>query len=553
MRDLLTTILLALGRPDLALRLQKDVSYVRALSNERSRILEAPMSRDMAYEGARRRLDGAQALTFGTLPNGDPIRVRRALALMSALVLGATGSGKSRLLLALTLEPLRQIIDALRVDARASHDVSVELELIDPKFETFDLFRKSIAAIWRTANDAGRELLQRSVRVIDWSRERVTPLAPFDNHFADISNAYLAHLRTDVTVRASGHAYTDSMRQLAYMFNWLLVEMRFPSSYRFAVKFMHDPVFRSEILARVPEPEVRYYFEHFDTTVPRQTRDAFLRRVQYGTSFPELRASYVPPAALDRLGLLREAPITLVNTACTTTLPKALGYERGAWRTMDVLCAAPRRDARRPKSLIIEEALDFLSDPAAEHAEALATGLRTLRSVNMGTVLLGQDVSNALPSTVVRNILLNTTWVAGFRAREDAQIFWPHVVHDPTDRRPESARRDAFFRDVAGMPRQHYLLLVKGEPALPLRAPDVADPSVTAGVSDDELLDIFNREIAVKSMLPNATALKLIEQWEADVVEKASVPPAAAKKAKAGIKSIGDLKKFFTPAGEDDE
>jgi hypothetical protein len=533
------------------MRLQKDASYARALSNERSRILEAPVTRDVAYDGARRRLEGPESLTFGTLPNGDALRVRRSLALASSLILGATGAGKSRLLLTLLLEPLRQTIAALRADPHAPREVSVELELIDPKFETFDLFRKYIAALWLTANDVGRELLQNSVRVIDWSRDRVTPLAPFDNFFADISNAYLAHLRTDVTVRASGHAYTDSMRQLAYMFNWLLVELRYPPSYRLAVKFMHDPAFRAEILARVPEPEVRYYFENFDTTVPRQTRDAFLRRVQYGTSFPELRASYVPPAALDRLGLLREAPITLVNTACTTTLPKALGVERGAWRTMDVLCAAPRRDPRRPKSLVVDEALDFMSDPDAEHTEALATGLRTLRSVNMGTVLLGQDVSNALPSTVLRNILLNTTWVAGFRAREDAQIFWPHVVHDPADRRTEAARRDAFSRDMAGMARQHYLLLVKGEAALPLRAPDVTDPAVLAGVSDDALLEIFNREIAVRSMLPNATALKLIEEWEADVVEKAAIPPAP-KKAKGTIKSIVDLKKFLMP-GEDDK
>jgi hypothetical protein len=55
-------------------------------------------------------------------------------------------------------------------------DVGVELELIDPKFETFDLFRKYVAAMWLGANDAGRELLERSVRVIDWSHERVTPL-----------------------------------------------------------------------------------------------------------------------------------------------------------------------------------------------------------------------------------------------------------------------------------------------------------------------------------------------------------------------------------------
>lgn len=544
----------ACGRTDLALRLEKDTSYARALSNERARILDAPITREASYAAARRRLDGPQALTFGTLPNGDAVRVRRALAVMSALVLGATGAGKTRFLLSLLLEPLRQIIDDLRVDIHAHTDVNVELELIDPKFETFDLFRKFIAALWLRANDAGRALLERSVRVIDWSRDRVTPLAPFDNHFADISNAYLAHMRTDVTVRASGHAYTDSMRQLAYMFNWLLVELRFPPSYRFAVRFMHDAAFRASILTRVPEPEVRYYFENFDLTIPRQTRDGFLRRLQYGMSFPELRASYIPPAAIDRLELLREAPITLVNTACTTTLPKALGYERGAWRAMDVLCAAPRRDPRRPKTLAIEEALDFLSDPSAEHAEALMSGLRTLRSVNMGILLAAQDFSNALPSTVVRNVLLNTTWVAGFRAREDAQIFWPHIVADPADRRSDGALRDAFFRDMAGMARQHYMLLVKGEPALPLRAPDVADPASTAGVPDDVLLDVFSREIAAKSVLPTTKAMELIAEWEANVVEKASVPPAPAPKGagKAAITSLAELKKFFTPDDEEE-
>lgn len=552
LKQLLASVLLALGRPDLALRVQKDASYARALVNERPRLADAPISREVAYERARKRLAGPHAQPFGTLPSGEPVQVRRALAVMSALVLGATGAGKTRFLLSLLLDPVRQVIEDLRTNPRAHRDVPIELELIDPKAETYDLFRKYIAALWLGATVEGRELLQRSVRVVDWSVGWVTPFAPFDNHFAEISNAYLSHLRTDVTVRTSGHAYTDSMRQLAYMFNWLSIELRFPPSYRFAVRFMHDAEYRASILARVPEPEVRYYFENFDTTIPRQTRDGFLRRVQYATSFPQLRASYVPPADIDRLGLMREAPITLANTACTTAMPKALGYERGAWQTTDCLCSAPRRDTRRPKQLVIEEAAEFLKDPDAEHADATAAGLRTLRSVNMGIVLAAQDFSNALPTSVVRNVLLNTSWIAGFRVREDAQIFWPHVVADPADRRPDSARRDGFFRDMASMARQHYMLLVKGEPALPLRAPDVADPSKVARVSDDELVDVFNREIASKSMLPTSTAMDLIAKWEAEVVEKASIaPPPAKKKGKAAIGSLADLKKFFT--GDDEE
>jgi hypothetical protein len=543
----------AIGRTDLALKIRKDTSYARALQNERAGMVGDPPTPAAIYAAAARRMDGPQPMTFGTLPSGDKVTVRRELGLMSALILGATGAGKSRLLIALLLEPLRKVIDDLRLDTHRQADVGVELELIDPKFETFDLFRKYVAAMWLGANDAGRELLERSVRVIDWSHDRVTPLTPFDNHFTEISNAYLAHLRADVTTRTSPQTYTDAMRQLLYMFDWLLIELRYPLSYRFAVRFMHDTGFRKGVLTRVPEPEVRYYFENFDLTVPRQTRDGFLRRVQYGTSFPELRASYIPPEAMDKLGLMKEAPITLVNTACTTTLPQALGYERAAWRATDVLCAAPRRDPRRPKSFVLEEAVRFLEDANADHVETLLTGLRTLRSVNMGIVLTAQDFSNAVPANVARTVLLNTTWIAGFRAREDAQIFWPHVVGVSDDHRTESAKRDAYLREMAGLARQRYLLLVKGNPVLPLRAPDVPKPGDALGVSEDQLLDVFNRQIAAKSMLPTGTAMKLIAEWEARVVEQGEARPAATKSAsrKPSITNLADLKRFFTTSEEE--
>jgi hypothetical protein len=552
-KSLVSSAAIAVGRTDLALKIGKDTAYSRALRNERAGMGGEPPTPAATYAAAARRMDGPQPMTFGTLPSGERVRVRRELGLMSALILGATGAGKSRLLIALLLEPLRKVIDDLRLDAHRHADVGVELELIDPKFEMFDLFRKYVAAMWLGANDAGRELLERSVRVIDWSHERVTPLTPFDNHFTEISNAYLAHLRADVTTRTSPQTYTDAMRQLLYMFDWLLIELRYPLSYRFSVRFMHDAGFRKGVLTRVPEPEVRYYFENFDLTVPRQTRDGFLRRVQYGTSFPELRASYIPPEAMDNLGLTKEAPITLVNTACTTTLPQALGYERAAWRATDVLCAAPRRDPRRPKSFVLEESVRFLEDANADHVEALLTGLRTLRSVNMGIVLTAQDFSNAVPASVVRTVLLNTTWIAGLRAREDAQIFWPHVVGTPDDRRTESVKRDAYLREMAGLARQRYLLLVKGNPVLPLRAPDVPKPGDALGVSENQLLDVFNREIAAKSMLPTETAMKLIAEWEARVVEQGEARPSQTKSAtrKPSITNLADLKRFFTTSEEE--
>jgi hypothetical protein len=535
------------GRADVGFRLGRKDSYDRALGNERSRIFASPKSRADAYALAHERLDGPDAVSFGTLPGGEDLGVRRTLAYTSALILGATGAGKTRFLLSILLNSLQQ------TKGFSHRDRAVEIDLIDPKAETFDLLRKHIAALWLRATPEARAEIEGSVRVIDWSRDRVTPLAPFDNPpGSEISNAYLAHTRADVTVRSSAHAYTDSMRQLLYMWNWLLVELRYPLNHRFAVRFMHEEAFRRAVLSRVKEPEVRYYFESFDMSVPRQTRDGFLRRLQWSLSFPEIKASYIPPAAMDKLSLTREAAITLANTACTTTLPLAIGYERAAWRATDVLLAAPRRDPRRPKVFVLEEAVRFFADPNSDQVETLLTGLRTLRSVNMGIILTAQDFSNAMPGPVARAILLNTTWIAGFRAREDADIFWPHVVFDGNDARPVGVRRDAFMREMAGLARQRYLLLVKGEPALPLRAPDMPSPADASALSEEELTEIFNREIAAKSMVGTTVALDLIAKWESEVVDRAEAPPnrnAAPKQPR--ITSLADLKRFF--GGKADE
>jgi len=126
-------------------------------------------------------------------------------------------------------------------------------------------------------------------------------------------------------------------------------------------------------------------------------------------------------------------------------------------------------------------------------------------------------------------------------------------VGTPDDRRTESARRDAFLREMAGLARQRYLLLVKGNPALPLRAPDVPKPGDALGVSENQLLDVFNREIATKSMLPTATAMKLIAEWEARVVEQGESRTSGAISAprKLSITSLADLKRFFTASEEE--
>jgi hypothetical protein len=60
--------------------------------------------------------------------------------------------------------------------------------------------------------------------VIDWTRDRITPTAPYDNSDGAMTDAYAAELHTRVTIEAPDVSYSDSLRQLLFMLSYLLIE-----------------------------------------------------------------------------------------------------------------------------------------------------------------------------------------------------------------------------------------------------------------------------------------------------------------------------------------
>lgn len=518
-------------------RANQEESYRRALEYEAQKAGGA-LSQQELFTRARDELAAGDSIGFGHLGRDQLINVSLSVSLMSALIIGATGSGKTRLLLQLLTALLRRVF-------RLTHDddpLDLELEFVDPKFETFDLLGQYLAAFWLAANDEVRDRISGSVRVIDWSPEAVTPFAPFDNVGGDVSNAYLAYLRTDVAIQSSAQTYTESLRQALFMFNRLLVEKRFPPNYRFAVRLFNDERYRRTVLSSVPDADVRSYFDDVERTVPRQTRDALLRRIQSDMAFPEVRLSVgIPPADIEKLVRFVSRPIVIGNYGCSMSLPLSKGRERASYRVIDVLLAAPRRDPRRKGVLVLEEAPTLLSG-SSELGEPLMAAARTLRSAGMGIWFCAQDIANALPSQIVRTLTLNTRWWALFQSREEAEWVYPHVVPSDEDLElSEGDRHREFVRTVHGLRRQHFYLLVKGQPALPLRALDLRDPEDFARNSTSELREVFHREIASKSMVPAKVAGRLIDEWEASVVDQADVPRSDHKSATPKISNVDDL------------
>jgi hypothetical protein len=539
---------------DVLFRARRRSSYRRALAHEHARRARlAPPDPQTIFDRAAAELAaGSTAVPFGTLPDHSPLQVDDRIALMSALVSGATGSGKTRFLLGF----LFSYIDRMLGPSADLRTPDLELELIDPKHETFDLFAQHLAALWLTADDAARHRIAIAVRVIDWSREAIAPMAPFDNAAGEVSNAYLAYIRTDVAVQASPQSFSEPLRQAYFMLNRVLVDLRFPPNYAFSARFLSDDAYRARILAKLADADVRAFFEHVEHTLPRQTREALLRRIQADLAFEEVRLSTgVPPADLDQLLPRRHSPITIGNYGCSLALPLAKAKERASYRLIDVLMAAPRRNPSSRGLVVIDEAPMLLSG-SSELAEPLMEGARTLRSVGMGLVFASQDFSHALPTAVVRTLQLNTRWWALFQSREDAEWIYPHVVSPAHERElSDRERHRAFTRRMSGLRRQHFYLHVKGHPALPLVAPSVPDPSEASGRPADELREVFWREIASRSLIPAAVAAERIARWESAVLGREEIVPSqkshsAPRRRASGLRELVEQLEGEEDAGE---
>lgn len=507
----------------------------RALAYERGRrqATHAPGPARPNYEA----LDGEHALAVGTLADGTPVNLRRAIGLKHGLVVGASGSGKTRGL----LDRLCQLI----LGMAAGLTPEVEIEVIDPKGETSDLLKASLAVLLITGPRVVAEWIRRHVWVAGWTRDRVTPMPPFDRADGRISAAYLADLRTQATAEASAYGFTDATRHMYRMYSQLATELGHPPNYAVCAALYTDAGLRARLLRDISDPFLRSYFESVVETMPRSTILALLRRVQYQLSFPEVRASIgLPVAAIDQLGLRRTGLVRIIDVSTRFALPPGMAGERATHRVIDVLRTAPRRDSRRPAVLVLEEAAALLAR-SPELVEPLASGVRTLRSVEQYFWYVAQDYTSALDAQLLEPLVLNSFWLALFQSRRDAAWLAEQIGDGSAE-----ARR-AFQRDIENLPCQTYYLWPKGYDVMRLRAMDCPDPAVE-GLTFEDLLEIFDREVASASMVPIATADRLIAEWEASILGRREVAPPTEAAGPKRPYSMADLLHDLTDTSEED-
>jgi hypothetical protein len=500
-----------------------------ALTYERSRASGTVVSPLQAYRDALDALGSADAQLLGVTDRGDPLRVGLDTLDRHSVIAGATGSGKTR-----------AILDRLLRRCAAGLRSRFEFELFDPKTETFIELKKHLAAWWLVADERTREDIARSLHVIDWTRDRITPTAPYDNSDGVMTDAYAAELHTRVTIEASDVNYTDSLRQLLFMWSYLLIDLRYPPNFNFALRFFRDNAFRARVLSRVKSSDVRQYFSVLGQITAQQTQDAFLRRLWAEQAFPEYRyATSIPPTQLDRLRLPTNARWTLANFGTTNAQPQSLGHTRFRWHVVRRLLSAPRRSTAGTLWMVFEE-LPVLLAGSPEVTEILMNALRMLRSFNVALMLCAQSLSGTLPKPIVENILLNTHTWSMFQTRPDeAEFVFPHVIAHGDSGTSDAERRREFSRQMQSLPRQQFYYLVKGHPALRCRTSDLPAPSAAAHRSDEELLDIFDRYLAPTSMISVDLASRLIAEWEAEVVGQQQVTENSQPRSTSDGTAIG--------------
>jgi hypothetical protein len=514
-------------------------SYQRAKMNEAKRQRHADDVLDRAIRQVRARMEGGDAFDVATFSDGSRFQMTPEIVGMPSLIAGSSGKGKSRLI-HLLIQGWKGARDQRR------------LQLVDPKGETFLLEAAHLAADYLALPDDERAAFVARIHVLDVTEQAVTPLNLFDRHGGRLETTFLANMRAAATRQASPHDFSDLMEFAISVLYAVVIELGFPLTYRLVERMFTDETFRVRVLLpRVVDPMLRATLENFETVIPTQTRLAVLRqfaklfatravRVSLGLS-PSMVRSVAPP---------KDASIILANCAVSQHAPLTVAREQAVQRILDILLEATVRPEKLQELLIIEE-LPVLLREKSSLGEFILEASRTLRWKGLSLLAVAQDPANALPAEMMRTLLLNLRWIASFECtKEEAAWFYPHLPASTADAKlPESERRTRFFKAAMTLPRQHFLLHFKGEPVVQLKTIDVPETSaLVPGYTEDQLLEVFRREIASASMVSIDRAEAMLAAWEAEVLNRGEVAPSptitASPVAPRG-KSVSDLLDFL--------
>ncbi|MFA6954319.1 MAG: hypothetical protein WC538_00445 [Thermoanaerobaculia bacterium] len=469
-------------------------------------LARGPRVSESVEERIVRAVNGTDSISFGTAATAGEIEVRVGpeVAEKHNLLVGSTGSGKTRFWLAIVMRKLKR---ALRRRVRMQG-----IRLCDPKGETAKLLMAYIALLWLASDDDVRQLICSAVHCVVAEGNRVTPIPPFAQ-IPGKSTAYVAELRAAAFDRAS--VISGQMRHTLFTCFWAMCELEAPFSYRFVVRLLRDGGYRGWVREHVQDQLLRELIDAIPSFA-RATIEAVLRVIVMFVSYGVVRASVAPPPrVLRQLGLPADPSIVIGDFSSSGSVPRSIALTRAKWFAADSLFEASVRDNSTHLNLAFEEVTALLAE-VEELTDLLLNGYRTLRSRNVSVTSLLQSLEG-LSKSVAHELLLNSGWAAFFASGGDAaQLLFPHVTPDPRDPRRESERARAFAKSVQELKTREYFLWVKTNGVLRMTAPLLEDPTPSV----DELVETFHREVAPASTISVTQAEHYLAEWEREFVDQ---------------------------------
>lgn len=489
------------------LGLQEPQHRAQALAFERGRQVATAVRRSI--EDVIRSLDDRDTVSVFELPDRRALKISRRLFRGHAVLLGSTGHGKSMAAMSLLTAEIDRALDAAVLSGKP---LGIEIMVIDIK-DDISMFKQRIAAIFRAASVTKREVMRSAFHLIQWKNSGIT-LRPLLVPRPGVSIEYVAELQADIVVQTSPSDWSDSLRFLLFQVFRLLLHHDFGFDGPTVIVILTDETFRLTLTKTLPA-DLAEFFTRLAQLMAPQTISAFIRRVLIFCAYREVAASICPPWTIARdLQLPTGAPIVLADCGSRSLLPPNVALAEANALITELLLAARGRDPRVPLIAYIEEALYLLSLLPSLRQRVL-DALRLLRSSGTSVWFSAQSF-DGFPRPAVAEILNNIGWLVAFQSRSDvAEVMFPQMLSSPSDTRSKTDRKDDFSAQLASLPPQEAVLWVKPEPAIRVRSVDVPSPSVTTGISEKELEDIFDRELTPRSTISLDRAESLMADWRA--------------------------------------
>jgi len=480
---------------------------------------------------------GASIIALGQAVRRTDLPVRLDLdALLGrghGLVLGATNTGKTYLLLLVLAAALRRL-------AFAPDELGVWV--IEHKSELVPLVREVIAGLVAELPALEAQVLLDRLVVIDpFASDALVPfnlLRPDDGVPAELHAWEVASLVNRVGGSEMG------TRQDAFLFHAILLAISAPKPLTLVelAMLMDDPVAFLAQAESSPSERVRSFFRG-GLKVSGSSLDGVRARVTRLLRLPSMRLQLGSKAGLSFPELLAEK-IVLVDLGSP---PQGCEDIARFWsglvnaKVARAVFARTHTDAKRPVLVVVDEWAEGLQgegDVAGDYEKLLAMA----RSRGVSMVLAAQSLAGAakVSSTLPRVVATNCAWQWWFRASPDDARLLAHML-PVTGREPRPAgapweeaprspyltpaeERDLRVQEVSRLPNRTcwYWDRERPYPAVLMRTSNVALP--TPGFRSAEL----------SARLRNGTLAKPIKELEAALAPKVAPvfralakPPAA--------------------------